>query len=116
MMSGGGSTDSGVVTVYRKKRTSSLKVGLAQILRSSVTPEQAKKVDYYSTSVHLLTASTDSARDCFDGVYRALDIYLEIAKTFWEKGIPCDVIWMDIDYMDGFRCFTFDKVCFSKYI
>ncbi|XP_050232019.1 uncharacterized protein LOC126680835 isoform X2 [Mercurialis annua] len=33
----------------------------------------------------------------------------EVAKTFREKGIPCDVIWMDIDYMDGFRCFTFDK-------
>ncbi|MQL96576.1 hypothetical protein Taro_029251 [Colocasia esculenta] len=33
----------------------------------------------------------------------------QIAKTFREKGIPCDVIWMDIDYMDGFRCFTFDK-------
>ncbi|MQM12331.1 hypothetical protein Taro_045250 [Colocasia esculenta] len=35
---------------------------------------------------------------------------IEIAKTFQEKGIPCDVIWMDIDYMDGFRCFTFDKM------
>lgn len=34
---------------------------------------------------------------------------LEIAKTFREKAIPCDVIWMDIDYMDGFRCFTFDQ-------
>ncbi|KAL0327710.1 UNVERIFIED_CONTAM: Alpha-glucosidase 2 [Sesamum angustifolium] len=33
----------------------------------------------------------------------------EIVKTFREKGIPCDVIWMDIDYMDGFRCFTFDQ-------
>ncbi|KAL3619125.1 hypothetical protein CASFOL_036695 [Castilleja foliolosa] len=33
----------------------------------------------------------------------------EIARTFREKSIPCDVIWMDIDYMDGFRCFTFDK-------
>ncbi|KAH9603525.1 hypothetical protein KSS87_019849 [Heliosperma pusillum] len=33
---------------------------------------------------------------------------LEVARTFREKGIPCDVIWMDIDYMDGFRCFTFD--------
>ncbi|KAK3019972.1 hypothetical protein RJ639_003019, partial [Escallonia herrerae] len=33
----------------------------------------------------------------------------EIANTFREKTIPCDVIWMDIDYMDGFRCFTFDK-------
>lgn len=34
---------------------------------------------------------------------------LEIARTFREKDIPCDVIWMDIDYMDGFRCFTFDR-------
>ncbi|CAM8883103.1 unnamed protein product [Rhodiola kirilowii] len=34
---------------------------------------------------------------------------LEVSKTFREKGIPCDVVWMDIDYMDGFRCFTFDK-------
>ncbi|KAJ4729084.1 Alpha-glucosidase [Melia azedarach] len=34
---------------------------------------------------------------------------LEICRTFRKKGIPCDVIWMDIDYMDGFRCFTFDK-------
>uniref|UniRef100_A0A2P2KY59 Uncharacterized protein n=1 Tax=Rhizophora mucronata TaxID=61149 RepID=A0A2P2KY59_RHIMU len=33
----------------------------------------------------------------------------EVARGFREKGIPCDVIWMDIDYMDGFRCFTFDK-------
>ncbi|KAK1326622.1 hypothetical protein QJS10_CPA01g02996 [Acorus calamus] len=36
----------------------------------------------------------------------------KIARTFREKRIPCDVIWMDIDYMDGFRCFTFDQVRF----
>ncbi|XP_022867674.1 uncharacterized protein LOC111387351 [Olea europaea var. sylvestris] len=37
----------------------------------------------------------------------------EIAGKFREKKIPCDVIWMDIDYMDGFRCFTFDQDRFS---
>jgi len=31
-----------------------------------------------------------------------------IAEGFRERDIPCDVIWLDIDYMDGFRCFTFD--------
>lgn len=33
----------------------------------------------------------------------------QIADTFRAKQIPCDVIWFDIDYMDGFRIFTFDK-------
>ncbi|GAA0151171.1 glucosidase [Lithospermum erythrorhizon] len=33
----------------------------------------------------------------------------EVARTFREKNIPCDVVWMDIDYMEGFRCFTFDQ-------
>ncbi|KAI4365348.1 hypothetical protein MLD38_021341 [Melastoma candidum] len=38
----------------------------------------------------------------------------EVARNFRKKDIPCDVIWMDIDYMDGFRCFTFDKDRFSN--
>jgi len=33
----------------------------------------------------------------------------EIAREFRERKLPADVIWMDIDYMDGFRCFTFDE-------
>ncbi len=32
---------------------------------------------------------------------------LEVAQTFRKLEIPCDVIWWDIDYMDGYRCFTF---------
>lgn len=32
----------------------------------------------------------------------------EIAQTFRDKDIPCDVIWFDIDYMEGFRVFTFN--------
>ncbi|XP_024514989.1 uncharacterized protein LOC9649481 isoform X2 [Selaginella moellendorffii] len=33
----------------------------------------------------------------------------EISRLFREHRIPADVVWMDIDYMNGFRCFTFDK-------
>ncbi|MFN8301393.1 MAG: glycoside hydrolase family 31 protein [Saprospiraceae bacterium] len=32
-----------------------------------------------------------------------------LAHTFREKSIPCDAIYLDIDYMDGFRCFTWDN-------
>ncbi|MEM7755695.1 MAG: TIM-barrel domain-containing protein [Planctomycetota bacterium] len=38
----------------------------------------------------------------------------EVADTFRQKRIPGDVIWMDIDYMDGFRCFTFDQELFPN--
>ena len=31
----------------------------------------------------------------------------EIADEFRKRRIPCDVIWMDIDYMDAYRVFTF---------
>lgn len=32
----------------------------------------------------------------------------EIAETFRDKRIPCDAIYLDIDYMDGYRCFTWN--------
>lgn len=37
---------------------------------------------------------------------------LELARTFRAKNIPCDVIYLDIHYMDEFRVFTFDPVRF----
>jgi alpha-glucosidase len=37
---------------------------------------------------------------------------LEVADEFRNRRIPCDCLWLDIDYMDGFRCFTFDKTKF----
>jgi alpha-glucosidase len=36
----------------------------------------------------------------------------EIASTFRKLKIPCDAIYLDIDYMDGFRCFTWNKEYF----
>ena len=32
-----------------------------------------------------------------------------LASKFRELNIPCDALYLDIDYMDGFRCFTWDK-------
>ena len=31
---------------------------------------------------------------------------LQLARDFRENKIPCDVIYLDINYMDGYRCFT----------
>lgn len=34
---------------------------------------------------------------------------LRLARTFREKAIPADVIYLDIHYMDGYRVFTWDR-------
>jgi alpha-glucosidase len=36
----------------------------------------------------------------------------EIAAGFRQRRIPCDVIWLDIDYMDGYRSFTWNAESF----
>jgi alpha-glucosidase len=36
----------------------------------------------------------------------------EVARNFREHDIPCDVIYLDIHYMDGYRVFTFDQDTF----
>lgn len=38
----------------------------------------------------------------------------EVANKFRELRIPCDAIYLDIDYMDGFRCFTWNKEYFPN--
>ena len=39
---------------------------------------------------------------------------MEIADQLRQHHIPSDVIWMDIDYMDGYRIFTFDPNGFAN--
>ncbi len=36
----------------------------------------------------------------------------EVTEEFRKRKIPCDVIYLDIDYMEGFRCFTWSKEYF----
>ncbi|MCF6213654.1 MAG: glycoside hydrolase family 31 protein [Flavobacteriaceae bacterium] len=38
----------------------------------------------------------------------------EVTDKFRELRIPCDAIYLDIDYMDGFRCFTWNKTHFPN--
>jgi alpha-glucosidase len=40
--------------------------------------------------------------------YRDEEI-LEIGRAYRQRDIPCDVLWLDIGYMDGYRVFTWDK-------
>ncbi|MBC8017308.1 MAG: alpha-glucosidase [Verrucomicrobia bacterium] len=37
---------------------------------------------------------------------------LELARTFRNKQIPCDAIYLDIHYMERYRVFTFDRIRF----
>ena len=37
-----------------------------------------------------------------------------ITKNFREKKIPCDGIYLDIDYMDGCRCFLPGTISISR--
>lgn len=39
---------------------------------------------------------------------------MEIAHSFRENDIPCDTIYLDIDYMDGYRVFTWDNKKFEN--
>jgi alpha-glucosidase len=40
--------------------------------------------------------------------YMDADELREIAAGFRARGIPCDALYLDIDYMDGYRVFTWD--------
>lgn len=44
------------------------------------------------------------------GSYTDLD---ELARLFQNHDVPCDALWLDIDYMDGFRVFSWDERKFS---
>jgi alpha-glucosidase len=39
----------------------------------------------------------------------------EIVRNFRLRNIPCDAIYLDIDYMDGYRCFTINKEKFPHF-
>jgi alpha-glucosidase len=44
--------------------------------------------------------------------YMSANEVLDVARKFREKNIPADVMYCDIDYMDGFKIFTWNKETF----
>ena len=46
--------------------------------------------------------------------YRSAEDLRELKRRFAENGIPVDGLWLDIDYMDGFRVFTLDEKAFPN--
>jgi alpha-glucosidase len=38
----------------------------------------------------------------------------EVARNFRERDIPCDTLYLDIDYMDGYRVFTWNRETFPE--
>ncbi len=46
-------------------------------------------------------------QQCRYSYYPDIEV-LNIAHTFREKNIPCDIIYLDIHYMDQYKVFTFD--------
>lgn len=46
--------------------------------------------------------------------YAPADEVLEVATEFRDRQLPADVIWVDIDYMDDYKVFTFDPVGFAE--
>jgi alpha-glucosidase len=46
--------------------------------------------------------------------YETADELREIARNFRERDIPCDTLYLDIDYMDGYRVFTWNTERFPE--
>jgi alpha-glucosidase len=46
--------------------------------------------------------------------YGSADELREIAHNFRVRDIPCDVLYLDIDYMDGYRVFTWNREAFPE--
>ena len=46
--------------------------------------------------------------------YETADELREIARNFRERDIPCDTLYLDIDYMNGYRVFTWNRERFPE--
>jgi len=45
--------------------------------------------------------------------YESQDVVRKLAREFRDRNLPCDVIYLDIDYMNGYRVFTWSPKRFA---
>ena len=63
-----------------------------------------------SVAARVASSCTAAARWGYGGH----DDLMALDGMFTKLGIPCDGLWLDLDYMDGFRIFTVDKAMFPE--
>jgi len=71
-------------------------------------PELTRRLQILVGTTPLPPAWALGYHQCRWGYQSAADLE-ELDRQFTAHGIPVDGLWLDIDYMDGFRVFTFEK-------
>lgn len=71
-------------------------------------PELTRKLQRLVGCTPLPPAWALGYHQCRWGYRSAADLEA-LDRKFRENGIPCDGLWLDIDYMDGYRVFTINK-------
>ena len=76
-------------------------------------PELTRKLQILVGTTPLPPAWALGYHQCRWGYQSASDLE-ELDKQFDAHGIPADGLWLDIDYMEGYRVFTFEKKHFPN--
>lgn len=82
------------------------------IIHGPTLPELTRKMQRLVGTTPLPPAWALGYHQCRWGYQSESDL-LELDRRFREHKFPVDGLWLDIDYMDGFRVFTFDKKHFK---
>lgn len=76
-------------------------------------PELTRKLQKLVGCTPMPPAWALGYHQCRWGYQSAKDLN-ELDQQFRKNGIPCDGLWLDIDYMDGYRVFTINKKHFPN--
>lgn len=83
------------------------------VLAGSSLPELTRKLQKLVGTTPRPPAWALGYHQCRWGYQSEQDL-LDLDRNFRKHEIPVDGLWLDIDYMDGYRVFTFDKKHFPE--